>query len=258
MLMVPDPRVVVAGLLVGLVAGISGVGGSSLLAPILILVLGVPPVVAVGTDLVYSVPTKLLAAIVHWRQGTVDGKLVGQLAIGGVVGAVVGLFAFGAVRARVDPVTLQHITRHAIGVAILAACAAILLQRVLRPRRPENSAQRGNLVVTIAIGLVVGFLVALTSIGSGSITLPLLLLFGPGMALRRLVGSEIAFAAAIVPIAAFGHARFGDVDWRLTVGLLCGSLPGVYVGSRLAGKLHDIWLRGTVVVILAVAGLRLL
>ncbi|HTW82628.1 MAG TPA: sulfite exporter TauE/SafE family protein [Candidatus Sulfotelmatobacter sp.] len=255
--MIPDPRVVIAGLVVGLVAGVSGVGGSALLAPILILVLGVQPVVAVGTDLVYSVPTKLLAAIVHWRQGTVDGKLVGQLTMGGVVGAVAGLIAFGALRAHVDPKTLQHVTRHAIGIAILIACAAILAQRFFRIRK-ENDQRPGSLGANIAIGLVVGFLVALTSIGSGSITLPLLLLFGPGIVLRRLVGSEIAFAAAIVPIAAFGHARFGDVDWRLTAGLLCGSLPGVYIGSRLAGKLHDLALRWVVVAILAFAGARLL
>jgi uncharacterized membrane protein YfcA len=254
----PDPRVVLAGLLVGLVAGISGVGGSALLAPILILFLGVPPVVAVGTDLMYSVPTKLLAAIVHARQGTVEWKLVGRLVLGGVVGAFGGLAAFGVLRAHVPPATLQHVMRHSIGIAILIACAAIIIQRLVRSRRPESEPRRGVPAASVAIGLVVGFLVALTSIGSGSITLPLLLLFGPAIALRRLVGSDIAFAAAIVPIAAFGHARFGDVDWRLTVGLLCGSLPGVYVGSRLAGKLHDLALRWVVVAILAFAGARLL
>jgi hypothetical protein len=144
MLMVPDPRVVVAGLLVGLVAGISGVGGSSLLAPILILVLGVPPVVAVGTDLVYSVPTKLLAAIVHWRQGTVDGKLVGQLAIGGVVGAVVGLFAFGAVRARgqdrdADRMAGDVLQRHRID-----ACAHRVGRRILRSAATSWSPSRSG------------------------------------------------------------------------------------------------------------------
>ena len=254
----PDPRVVLAGLLVGLLAGISGVGGSSLLAPILILFLGVAPGVAVGTDLMYSVPTKLLAAIVHARQGTVDGKLVGWLVLGGVVGACGGLVAFGELRAHVPPATLQHVMRHAIGVAILIACAAIILQRLVRSRRRESEPRTGVPAKSVTIGLLVGFLVALTSIGSGSITLPLLLLFGPAIALRKLVGSEIAFAAAIVPIAAFGHARFGDVDWHLTAGLLCGSLPGVYVGSRLAGKLHELALRSVVVLILAVAGVRLL
>jgi hypothetical protein len=214
-------------------------------------------VVAVGTDLMYSVPTKLLAAIVHARQGTVDGKLVGWLVLGGVVGAFGGLAAYGALRAHVPPTTLQHFMRHAIGVAILIACAAIILQRLVRSRRRESEPRASVPAANVAIGLLVGFLVALTSIGSGSITLPLLLLFGPAIALRRLVGSEIAFAAAIVPIAAFGHARFGDVDWRLTGGLLCGSLPGVYIGSRLAGRLHDIALRWIVVVILAFAGARL-
>lgn len=278
-----DPRIALAGFVVGTVTGISGIGGSSLLAPVLILLLAVKPTLAVGTDLMYSVPTKLLAAFVHARQKTVDRRLTILLAAGGVPGALAGLGAFALLRAHMPAATLQHVVRQAIGIAILCACIAMIATYVLRIRdrrrgasdnSPHATAQAGANAETgandephaidwprwkaVAIGFVVGVLVAITSIGSGSVTLPLLLLTFPSLALRRLIGSEIAFAAIIVPIAAVGHTGFGDVDWRITGSLLAGSLPGVYIGSRLCTRIDDRPLRAIIVLILAYAAYRLL
>jgi uncharacterized membrane protein YfcA len=255
-----DPRIALAGFIVGTITGISGIGGSSLLAPVLILLLSVNPTLAVGTDLMYSVPTKLLAAFVHARQRTMDRRITTALAIGGVPGSVVGLALFAALRARVAPATLQLVVRHAIGIVILCACVAMVATYVLKRRAlptiavPRDAPRWG----AIAIGFVVGVLVAVTSIGSGSITLPLLLLAFPAVAARSLIGSEIAFAAIIVPVAALGHANFGNVDWRITGSLLAGSLPGVYLGSRLCTKIDERPLRVLIMMILAYAAYRLL
>jgi uncharacterized membrane protein YfcA len=254
-----DLRIALAGLIVGTITGMTGIGGSSLLAPVLILVVGVTPTVAVGTDLMYGVPTKLLAAFVHARQKTVDRRLIMLLALGGVPGSLAGLAMFAALRAHVAPGPLQQIVRHAIGIAILCACLAMIAMYLLAARGgARREAPESARAKPLAIGFVVGVLVAMTSIGSGSVTLPLLLLAVPALGLRSLVGSEIAFAAIIVPIAAVGHASFGDVDWRITTSLLAGSLPGAYLGSRLCLRLDDRPLRAIILVVLAYAAYRLL
>jgi uncharacterized protein len=255
-----DPRIALAGFVVGAITGLSGIGGSSLLAPVLILVLSVKPTLAVGTDLMYSVPTKLLAAIVHARQRNVDRRITTALAIGGIPGALAGLGLFALVRSQLSAALLQQFVRHAIGAAILCACVAMIATYLLRARTGARGTvfARGARSRGIAIGFVVGLLVAVTSIGSGSVTLPLLLLALPTFAVRRLIGSEIAFAAIIVPVAALGHAGFGDVDWRITGSLLAGSLPGVAAGSRLCMMIDERPLRIVVMLLLAYAAYRLL
>lgn len=254
-----DPLVALAGFVVGTIVGISGVGGSSLLAPLLVLVMGVSPVVAVGTDLVYGVPTKLLAAFAHARQGTVDGGVARWLIAGSVPGALLGLVAFAVLRAHVSPALMRTVVRHGIGVAILCACGAFIVLRFVRRSDPTAEAHgEYRPAVVVAIGFAVGLVVALTSIGAGSLTLPLLMLAVRGVGMRRLIGAEIVLAAAIVPIAALGHIGFGDVDWRLTGSLLVGSLPGVWLGSRLCLLVSQAALQPLVVGLLAYAGLRLL
>ena len=239
-----DLRISTAGFLVGVVAGISGIGGSALLAPLLILVLGVKPTIAVGTDLVYSVPMKLLAAFAHVRQGTFDAAVIRGLSIGGVPGTVLGLAAFWLLRTYVGTAQLDRLERHAIGIVILCAAASALVLFFVRGRLAARLAQRPprtRAPWTIAIGAVVGFLVALPTIG-----------------LRSLIGSEIVFGAIIIPIAALGHSSFSNVDWQLALDLALGAVPGAYLGVRLCGLLGDSWLRPAVMCILAYAGFKLL
>jgi uncharacterized protein len=256
-----DVRVSAAGFLIGIVAGISGIGGSALLAPLLILVLGVKPTIAVGTDLVYSVPMKLLAAFAHVRQGTIEWDVIRRLSIGGVPGTLVGLATFWLLRAHAGVAQLDRIERHAIGIVILAAALSALILFFVRGRLAARLAQRPPQTRagwTIAIGALVGFLVALTSIGSGSITLPLLMLALPTVGLRSLIGSEIVFGAIIIPIAALGHSSFSNVDWTLALSLAIGAVPGAYVGVRLCGYLGEGFLRPAVMCVLAFAGYKLL
>lgn len=266
-----DPRLAMIGAVVGLLVGISGVGGSSLVTPLMILFLGVKPLVAIGTDLAYSVPTKLLGAIVHRRQGTVEWRVVLHLSLGGIPSAVLGLLALAALRARLGLETLNAALQHAVGGLLFLVAVVILLTPLLTallarlradgqpsatpsPSAPLGRTTRGRVV---ALGALVGFLVSLTSIGSGSITLPLLYLLLPQLGLRRLVGSDVAFAALLVPVAALGHLSMGSVNLAMSANLLIGSLPGVYLGSKLCKYLPDTWLRPAIAGVLLFAGSRL-
>ena len=258
-----DLQIALVGLIVGTFVGLSGIGGGSLLVPLLVLVLRVKPSLAIGTDLLYAVPTKLLAFGLHARRGNVDWIVTRALLGGGIPGSLAGLAAYAILHAHVNEIALQSTLRHAIGIAILLACAGAIVSWVVRSRaaiRPiaKPATETTTPIPTvIAIGALVGFLVSVTSIGSGSITLPLVAFAVPALTLRRLIGSEIAFAAFLVPIAAFGHASFGDVDYHLALSLLAGSLPGVWLGSRLSTVLGDAWLRPIIVGALAFAGARL-
>lgn len=255
-----DLRYSLAGLVVGTFVGLSGVGGSSILAPVLILLLHVKPSIAIGTDLLYSVPTKLFALGLHARQKTVDWKITRLLLWGGIPGAMVGLYVYAQLRKHVSPETLQPLLRHAIGIAILLACAGALILWFTRSRiaaAPADPDRPMHPLAIVGIGAVVGLLVSITSIGSGSITLPLLVLAVPAATLRRLIGSEIAFAAFLVPLAAAGHVAFGDVNWTMTLALVLGALPGVWIGSQLCRVLDDGWMRPIVLGVLAFAASRL-
>jgi uncharacterized protein len=258
-----NASMVVVGLIVGLCVGMTGVGGSSLTAPILLLVFGVSPAIAVGTDIIYSVPTKILGTFVHWRKKTIDLRAVALLSAGGLPGVLVGLLIFAAARGRYDTKSLDALIRHGVGIALLVAAAALVFSSIIRARSPEREKDEpvvwgGSLQARmIAIGFVVGIAVSLTSIGAGSLTLPLLYLIGPRLGLRRFVGSDIAFAAIILPFAAVGHFSMGNISIPVATSLLAGSIPGVYVGSQLAGSMPERILRPVVAVVLVAAGSRL-
>ena len=253
-----DYHVAIGGLVVGILVGLSGVGGGSLMMPVLVLFLGVSPLIAVGTDLAYSVPTKILGAIVHGRQGTIKPKLVAVLCAGGIPGAILGLASLSYLRAHVDLVQLNEILRHIVGALLIAiALAIIIAQIVSRQRGLDWVPMRPRAPLICAVGLVVGFLVSITSIGGGSITLTALALVLPRLRLQLLVGTDVAFAAIIAPIAMFGHLTLGSISWPLTASLLIGSLPGVYVGSRLCALLPVQYLRPVLAGVLVLAGSRM-
>ncbi|GAC1410916.1 MAG: sulfite exporter TauE/SafE family protein [Candidatus Velthaea sp.] len=251
-----DPRFALVGLLIGTLVGMSGIGGGSLLAPILILVFGVKASVAVGTDLLYSVPMKAVAAFAHARRGTLDRRLVLALAAGGIPGALLGIAAFAALRVHFGERELDEFLRHVIGIVILVSALASLTVW-LSPRRPHRD-ERPRFAVSALVGLFVGFLLALTSIGSGAVTLPLLLLTARALPLRALIGSEIIFAAVMIPIAAAGHVAFANVDVAMTISIAIGALPGAYIGAHLCTRVGEGTLRPAIIGLLAFAGVRLL
>jgi uncharacterized protein len=225
----------VYGLVVGVLVGLTGMGGGVLMTPLLMLGLGMPATAAVGTDLAYSTLTKLAGAWQHWRQGTVEGRVVRALAIGSLPATLVAvalLFWLQGQNAGWLDLWLQR----AIGV-MLCVAAVLMLLRVLRGRGGHAAAQIASSTLPtariVAIGALGGFLVGLTSIGSGSLIIALLVMT---ITLRpeRLVGTDIAHAFLLVGVAAAGHLYFlGDVDLALAAKLLVGSVPGVLIGSRL-------------------------
>jgi uncharacterized membrane protein YfcA len=255
--------VVLIGLVVGTFIGLSGVGGSSLMTPLLIIVLRVHPVIAVGTDLLYSFPTKVVGTLVHRRSQTVDGRLAKTLLIGGIPAAIAGLGVVFVGRAHFSLDVLDAFVRHAVGVALFAS--AVVLIFGIFARRTSAAAQtttidwtRATKAKVIALGALVGFGVSLTSIGSGAITLPALYALLPSLALRRIVGSDIAFATLLIPVAALGHLVMGNADLGLAANLLAGSIPGVILGSLLCRYLPEYFLRPAVAGILIFAGTRLI
>jgi len=258
-----DPRIALVGLVVGLLVGISGVGGGSLVTPLLVLALGVKPAIAVGTDLLYSVPTKLLGALVHHRQGTVDWRVTRLLTLGGLPAAVAGLALLALLQRYGGTDAVNAALRHVLAVMLAVAALAIVVKPLLgrrqarrveqRPQeQPADSAWR---IVALRAGL--GVFVSLTSIGSGSLTVPLLYFLLPALPLRRLVGADVAFAAILIPVAAAGHWQLGHVNVGLAANLALGSLPGVAVGSRLCARVPDLWFRPALAGILLFAGSKL-
>ncbi|HLI94915.1 MAG TPA: sulfite exporter TauE/SafE family protein [Candidatus Baltobacteraceae bacterium] len=263
-------ELVVAGLAIGTFIGVSGVGGGSLMTPMLILIMGVNPLVAVGTDLLYSVPTKIFGAILHARQRTLEWRVVRNLVYGGLPGVLAGIALLWVLRHSIDMQLLSVWVKRGVGIALIVSAISLVysilkLRNAAQQAQPQPSLVEGATLplsggrerALIACGAVVGFFVALTSIGSGSITLPLLLLIAPFIGLRRLVGSDIAFAAFLIPIAAFGHIALKDVNYSVAGALLLGSLPGIYIGSRLCKKLPELWLRPAVAMVLVFAASRL-
>jgi uncharacterized membrane protein YfcA len=253
--------IALVGLVVGIFVGISGVGGSSLMTPLLIVFLRVHPVIAIGTDLLYSVPTKIVGTVVHAGEKTIDRHLVGWLVAGGIPGALAGLAIAAAAKRHFAIATLDGMVRHGVGVALFVGAAVLVASVFVRRQigaaaaKPWTRATSARIAV---LGTVVGLAVAITSIGSGSITMPILYMLLPGYALRRLVGSDVAFGAILIPIAAAGHVAMGNVDVPLALNLLVGSIPGVIVGSKLCKYLPERLLRPAVAGVLIFAGSRLI
>ncbi|HVA34540.1 MAG TPA: sulfite exporter TauE/SafE family protein [Candidatus Baltobacteraceae bacterium] len=261
--MISSIELVLVGLVVGILVGLTGVGGGSILTPLLVQFLGVNPLIAVGTDLLYSVPTRLYGGFLHLKQGTVNREIVKALLLGGLPSSLAGLAGLYWLRQHVDLKLIELWTKHAIGLALLLAAAMILMQPLFKKREVHPTSEPfawkpGRRRRVIALGAVVGIVVTLTSIGSGAVTLPLLSLALPLVGLPELIGSDIAFAALLIPVAAVGRWTMGDVNVGLAVNLLIGSLPGVYIGSKLCGRLRQTWLRPAVAVTLVLVGARLI
>jgi uncharacterized membrane protein YfcA len=220
------------GFVVGLLVGLTGMGGAVLMTPLLMLGLGLPPTTAVGTDLAYATLTKLAGTWQHWRQGTVDFWVVRDLALGSLPAllAAIGLLTW----LRHEDAGLADIwLKRAIGLALILA-ALLMLHRVLwgGDHVSPTGTPTGRREGVIAIGALGGFLVGLTSVGSGSLILALLVLVVP-LSAERLVGTDVAHATLLVGTAALAHFYLGHVDLALAGQLLVGSVPGVVIGSRL-------------------------
>jgi uncharacterized membrane protein YfcA len=260
----PDIAIIVAGFAVGLIVGLTGVGGGSLMTPILIFFFGVKPYLAVGTDLLFAAFTKLGGTVSLARQRLVPWRIVAQLSAGSLPAALITLGILRHLGPTSAPV--QSLMTHTLGAALLLTAAAMLykaargkqLPRALAEGQLDGATRARHWSLPVLLGAVIGTLVTLTSVGAGAIGVSVLLLVFPLLPLPRIVAADIAYAVPLTLVAGLGHASLGSVDWTLLAQLLMGSLPGIWVGTRLMRHTPERLVRSILSVLLAYAGTKLI
>jgi uncharacterized membrane protein YfcA len=252
-----DLPVTLAGLCVGLIVGVTGMGGGALMTPILILLFGMQPLAAVSSDLVASMLMKPLGAAVHLQRRTVNRQLVLWLVLGSVPAAFLGVFIL---HQHAGGAELQLWVKRALGAALLLVATTLLLRPLLvrRHRSPPGAELVVKALPTLLIGVLGGFVVGLTSVGSGSLIMMMLLLSYPGIRLADLVGTDLVQAVPLVASAALAHLLFGDFHLGVTASILVGSLPGIYIGARFSSRASDRVIRPLLVVVLVASASKLL
>ena len=244
-----------AGLFVGFAVGVTGVGGGSLMTPLLILVFGFSPAIAVGTDLLYASGTKAFGVWLHGRQQTIDWRIVTRLACGSVPASLttVAILHFVGIDEGVE-----HLMTLTLCVAIIATALLTLVKQRLvsagKSRRAAALLRRWRGPVTVVGGVVLGVLVTMSSVGAGVLGTTLLLLLYPRLSAVTIVGTDIAHAVPLTLIAGLGHISLGTPDFTVLAFLLLGSLPGIWLGTRVGYRLPDQVLRPVIAVLLAVIG----
>jgi uncharacterized protein len=242
---------------VGILIGLTSMGGAALMAPFLILIVGVRPVTAVGTDLVYGAVTKIIGSFVHLKQGTVDLAVVRKLAFGSVPGGILGaLLVILLPRFTHDA---ERFEQRAIGF-LLVLVAVVLLARLAMGTAQAPSVKKMKFLQgpgTVIWGAIVGFCVGLTSVGSGSLLAPFLMMLYPSKT-AKIVGTDVCHAAVLVSVTGIAHAASGGVEWNLIPMLLAGSIPGVLLGSRLAVYVPARSLRTGLAAVLLLTGFHML
>jgi uncharacterized membrane protein YfcA len=249
---------VLSGFLVGLVVGLTGVGGGSLMTPILVLLFGIHPATAVGTDLLYAAATKSVGTAVHGFNGTVLWRMTGLLALGSAPTALAMIYLlsyFGPSGPRASTLITTI-----LGCALLLTAAAMLLRRRIQAyaaSRTRRLDPRMRAALTILTGVVLGVFVSLSSVGAGALGVTALILLYPEVPTPQIVGSDIAHAVPLTLVAGLGHWLIGSVNFGTLGVLLTGSIPGIVIGSFLAPRLPDYWLRSLLAIVLAIVGARL-
>jgi len=246
-----------SGFVVGAIVGITGVGGGSLMTPLLVLVFGIAPATAVGTDLLYAAITKTGGTLVHNLRGSVDWRITGRLAAGSIPAAMLTLYLL----ALLGPATAStsKLISVMLGVALLLTAAVIIFRRQLQTMvaaRPQSS-ERVLTRATVAAGAALGVLVSITSVGAGALGVVALAFLYPKLPAVRIVGSDIAHAVPLTLVAGLGHWWLGNVDHVLLASLLLGSLPGIYLGSHIATKVPERMLRPALALMLLAVGTKL-
>ena len=253
-----DPLYSLSGFAVGALVGMTGVGGGSLMTPLLVLLFGIHPATAVGTDLLYAACTKSVGTMVHGMRGSVDWRVVGLLAIGSLPATAVTLLWLVALGA--PGVGVSRLISLVLGSALLLTAISLLFQaRILawatsrRVAMPSSQAR----ALTVAVGVVLGVLVSISSVGAGALGVPALIVLSPTLPTVRIVGSDVAHAVPLTLVAGLGHLFIGSVDWTLFASLVVGSVPGIMLGSLLATRVSDRVLRPTLSAVLLLVGTRL-
>lgn len=249
------------GLAVGVMVGLTGVGGGALLVPLLVLFMAVPPIIAVGTGAVFVAVTKIGAAWSYYHRGHVDTRLVLRMSIGSIPGAIIGVGVLALLRAHMGD-GVNELLKILIGLLLILTPAFALFQKYLERTGKKTLRDRLPPWITpqngaVAVGLTGGFLVGMTSMGSGSIIMVLLVLFY-SRTMQTLVGTDIAHAVVLALVAGLGHLALGDIDFRLLAALLLGSIPAAWLAAQFATSIRTVWLRRVLFSVLVVAGISML
>ena len=249
-----------SGFVVGGIVGLTGVGGGSLMTPLLVLLFGIHPATAVGTDLLYAAITKAGGTTVHAKKGHVDWRITGLLASGSIPASLLTIWALSYLPKQSPEIT--HIISISLGVALLlTACAIVFRQKLQRYalNHSEDSAHtKLHAPITVAVGVLLGILVTISSVGAGALGVAVLFFLYPKLPAIRIVGSDLAHAVPLTLIAGLGHWAIGSVDWSLLGSLLIGSLPGIWLGSHASSKVPERVLRPMLATMLVLVGGKLI
>ena len=256
-----DFAYIIAGFFVGAIVGLTGVGGGSLMTPLLVLMFGIHPSVAVGTDLLYAAITKAGGTLAHGLKGSVDWKITRLLATGSLPAAVITLVLVG----RYAPGGIDgaaSLIKVALGVALVLTAVALIFRKRIQAFALARSGGRApdparTARLTVLTGAVLGVLVSISSVGAGALGVTALFFLYPAMPALRIVGSDIAHAVPLTAVAGIGHWFLGSVDWFLLGSLLVGSLPGIWLGSHISTKVPDRILRPILATMLVLVGAKL-
>ena len=259
-----DLAFVFAGFFVGAVVGLTGVGGGSLMTPILMFFFDVKPYLAVGTDLLFAAFTKMSGTVRLARARIIDWRVVLHLSAGSIPAALITLWVLHKL-GPANPV-VQSLMTNTLGFALLLTASATLYKVIrgkaapvrLLPGQEKTAATPRHWSLPLLFGAVIGTLVTLTSVGAGAIGVTVLMVLYPKLPLPRIIGADIAYAVPLTLVAGMGHASIGSVDWPLLAKLLAGSIPGIWVGSHLMTRVPERAIRSVLSVLLAYAGFKLI
>jgi uncharacterized protein len=253
-----DPYIVLGSAIIGFLVGLTGAGGGALMTPMLILLFGVTPSAAISSDLVAAVVMRPFGAAVHLRKGTVNRQLVGWMVLGSVPMAFLGAYLLHLMG---HGKTAQDKIEIVLGAALLVGAAAMVLRYVLDRRDGQSRAGIVHDIEikplrTVAIGMVGGVIVGMTSVGSGSLMIILLLFLYPMLGANQLVGTDLTQAVPLTLAAALGALAFGHVEFGVTTSLIIGSVPAVLIGSLLSASAPDRYIRPAITFVVAASGLK--
>jgi uncharacterized membrane protein YfcA len=254
-----QPLFVLSGFAVGFLVGMTGVGGGSLMTPLLILLFHIHPVTAVGTDLIYASVTKTGGSLVHGLNRTIDWRVVRRLATGSLPASLLTMLVLWLL--KVDPASYSALVTKVLGVALILTSMALVFRRRLLAtysRRVGVLTESQTRLTTIIVGLVLGVLVTISSVGAGALGVTALLLLYPELPIVKIAGSDIAHAVPLTLVAGLGHLASGSMDLTVLVSLLCGSLPGIVLSSQFAPRMPDAVLRYVLAITLILVSIRLL
>ena len=248
-----------SGFAVGCIVGLTGVGGGSLMTPLLVLLFGIHPATAVGTDLLYAAATKAGGTVVHGRKGHVEWGTVMRLAPGSRPASALTIYALTLLPRQ--SAAMSQLISLSLGIALfLTAFAIIFRRRILdfAQRQEGTGTPRNRGHLTVLVGVVLGVLVSISSVGAGALGTAALFFLYPRLPAVRIVGSDVAHAVPLTLVAGIGHWLLGGVDWSLLGSLLVGSLPGIWIGSQVSAKVPDRILRPLLASMLVLVGAKLI